>query len=184
MKCLFVSVLLLMISLAEMSVYAEEKAPLEDLLTNVIEDITPALDVMRRHKVSLEEKMGGGDSSREGEATTGVRPSPSKFDSDRDPFATSPLIERKGTQPGGPDFRPLAANLKTPELKLRGIVSGAGGDRVALLDIFGSDVYLVREGDTISLHGSGRNTVIKVQEVSYLSLTVAVGTLGEVLIVR
>ncbi len=166
--------------------YAQEKQGLEDLLTNVVEDLTPALDSMRRHKNRLEEKFSGDRPAENRRAPRSFVPDPPHPELDRDPFATTRLMEQTATrgQKSGPDFTPLPAASATPDLKLRGIVSGADGARLALLDVSGRDVYLVREGDTISLYGAERNTVIKVLEMNHLTLTVTVGTLGEMVIVR
>jgi len=45
-------------------------------------------------------------------------------------------------------------------------------------------VFLVREGDTISLQKNGKNNVLKVKKITKLSALVEVGTLGQVIVVR
>ena len=170
-------------------VYAQqvqEAQGLEDLLTNTVEGLTPALDVMRRHKARLSEQLSEAGPPGDRMSPGSLVRDTARPDPERDPFATTPLMEQTATrgQKSGPDFTPLPAASTTPHLKLRGIVSGGDGARLALLDVSGSGVYLVREGDTISLHGSERNTVIKVEEMNHLTLTVSVGTLGEIVVVR
>ncbi len=182
-------ILMCMVLASKIPVYAQQSEGaqgLEDLLTNTIEGLTPALDGMRRHKERLEEKLSEDKSVLNRRATEFLVRDPVHPDPERDPFSTTPLMEQTATrgQKSELDFRPLPANSTAPDLKLRGIVSGGDGAPVALLDVSGSGVYLVREGDTISLHGSERNTVIKVEGMNHLTLTVSVGTLGEIVIVR
>ena len=107
---------------------------------------------------------------------------PESLEAERDPFA---LGGRAVTNSGGLRFRPQSAN-SLPELRLRGIVNGADGTRVGLLQIGNAHVYMVKAGDTISLRGGGSNsnTVINVREINQLTLIVESGTLGEVIIVR
>ncbi len=101
---------------------------------------------------------------------------------ERDPFA---LGGRTVDDGGGLRFRPQSS-ASLPPLRLRGIVNGADGSRVGLLQIGNSQVYMVRAGDTISLRtgNSASNTVINVREINQLTLIVESGTLGEVIIVR
>jgi 4-hydroxyphenylpyruvate dioxygenase-like putative hemolysin len=69
---------------------------------------------------------------------------------------------------------------KTPAMSLKGLVN----ETLALLEIAGAGVYMVREGDTISLNKTGENIVIKIEKIDLLSLNVKVGTLQELIIVR
>lgn len=107
---------------------------------------------------------------------------PGRVQSERDPFA---LGGRDVGDSGGLRFRPQAAT-SIPELQLRGIVNGADGSRVGLLQVGNQQVYMVRAGDTISLRtrNSASNTVINIREINQLTLIVESGTLGEVIIVR
>jgi hypothetical protein len=98
-----------------------------------------------------------------------------------DPFQISYFMQQKaqaGNQ-GGLQFTPLQ-NAHVPTLVMRGIVSGG----LALLDVEGHGVYLVREGDTLSLNRQGQNTVIKIEKINRLSLMVKIGTLNEMIVVR
>lgn len=98
-----------------------------------------------------------------------------------DPFRISYLMQQKALAQhhGGPQFTPLQ-NAEAPELALKGIVSGG----LALLEIQGSGVFLVREGDTVSFSRQGRNVVMKIEKIDRLSLMVRVGTLQEIIVVR
>lgn len=110
----------------------------------------------------------------------------------RDPFAVTERLRRVSA--GGLQelqFVPSTAKQKKlPKMKLRGVIRGAEGEDgqrssvAALLDIKGSGVFVVREGDTIGLHDLGLDSVIKVVKVDALSLVVETGTLGQVIIVR
>lgn len=97
-----------------------------------------------------------------------------------DPFRISYLMQQKalaGTQ--GPRFVPLR-DAQTPSMTLRGLID----NRLALLEVEGAGVYLVREGDTLSLSRQGQNTVMKIEKIDRLSLMVKMGTLEEVIVVR
>lgn len=97
-----------------------------------------------------------------------------------DPFRVSHLMQQKAlARDGGPQFTPLH-DAQAPELTLKGIVNGG----MALLEVRGAGVFLVREGDTISLSRQGRNTVMKIEKIHRLSLMVKVGTLEEIIVVR
>jgi len=98
-----------------------------------------------------------------------------------DPFQISYFMQQKAQahNQGGAQFTPLQ-NAQAPTLVMRGIVSGG----LALLDVEGYGVYLVREGDTLSLNRQGQNTVIKIEKIDHLSLMVKIGTLNEMIVVR
>jgi hypothetical protein len=97
-----------------------------------------------------------------------------------DPFRVSHLMQQKVFERrGGPLFTPLH-DAPAPDMALKGIVNGG----MALLEVQGSGVFLVRAGDTISLSRQGRNTVMKIEKIDRLSLMVKVGTLEEIIVVR
>jgi len=104
----------------------------------------------------------------------------------RDPFAPTSLMEQEAQRQGvGPVFIPSqVGSQKVPTLNLRGYVTGNGNQPVALLEVGGKQVFLVREGDTISLQKNGKNNVLKVKKITKLSALVEVGTLGQVIVVR
>jgi len=103
----------------------------------------------------------------------------------RDPFAVSELMlteaQRQGT---GPQFFPSQDPEAVPVLRLKAFIEGHEEQPIALLEVQGHGVYLVRSGDVISLQSGGRNTVLKVQEITNLSVLVQIGTLGQVIVVR
>jgi hypothetical protein len=69
-----------------------------------------------------------------------------------------------------------------PKMRLRGFVNNKKS--VAVLDIQGVGTYLVRENDEIGLQAIGRNTVIKIIEVSGMGVKVQSGTFRQVIVVR
>lgn len=111
---------------------------------------------------------------------------------ERDPFAVPSKLQKVST--GGLQQlqfvpTPAVAKKKIPKMRLRGVMRSSdaqpGGEGVAaLLDIKGSGVYVVREGDTIGLHDLGLDTVMKIVKVDALSVVVETGTLGQLIIVR
>jgi hypothetical protein len=98
-----------------------------------------------------------------------------------DPFQISYFMQQKAQARnlGGPQFTPLQ-NAQAPALALKGIVN----EGLALLEVQGSGVYLVRKGDTLSLNRQGQNLVIKIEKIDRLSLMVKMGTLAEIIVVR
>lgn len=107
----------------------------------------------------------------------------------RNPFAPSRHsleFANGGAGPGGTRFRPNSASIRLPKLKLRGLVQGdQQGDQVtALLEVDTVGVFVVRKGDIIGLPNGGSDNVIKVNEITDLSVVVEVGSLGQFIIVR
>jgi hypothetical protein len=104
---------------------------------------------------------------------------------ERDPFETSPEMldeaRRRGT---AAEFLADEDPDDTPELRLRGFVEGEDGQSVALLEVGGKDVYIVRKDDTVSLHTGRRSVVLRVMEVGHLRLVVELGRLRRAVVVR
>lgn len=69
-------------------------------------------------------------------------------------------------------------------MRLRGLLHGADGDMVALLQIGDDQVHIVREGDTVGLHEIGIDSVIRVKQISRLHLVIESGSLDHLIIVR
>lgn len=107
----------------------------------------------------------------------------------RDPFAATPKLTREkkietSRKEGHPMFVPGNGPANMPKLRLRGHLQGRDNKVVALLEIQGGGVYIVREGDTIGLHEFGYNSVIQIKKISRLHLVVESGQLGQLIIVR
>lgn len=82
------------------------------------------------------------------------------------------------------EFTPVKQPEKMPKMRLRGHLQGQNGEVVALLELVGGDVYIVREGDTVGLHDFGIDSVVRVQKISRLHLVVESGSLNQKIIVR
>ena len=119
-------------------------------------------------------------------APTTLRMAPRPFINERDPFSLSGVQRqvdnasetglRFTRQPGG----------RIPRLILRGIARGSDNTRIGLIEIGSEGVYMVQEGDTVSLRPSAQagNTVLSIKEIGEITMIVESGTLGEVIIVR
>ncbi|RMH37664.1 MAG: hypothetical protein D6690_02500 [Nitrospirae bacterium] len=176
------------------------RAMLHDLgLTDDPPPIEPATlaDVLEERKTTIERRssqratdrpasprISESETASNGQAS--MRVSPNLLSPKRDPFATTALMYEQAKRVGtGPVFVAASGNARIPRLTLRGYVEGDGQEPVALLQVGNAEVYVVRKGDTISLHeGGGLNTVLKVKEISKLSALVEIGTLGQVIVVR
>lgn len=107
----------------------------------------------------------------------------------RDPFNLSDGIGNTSTghlvNPS--TFLPNTNQQKIPAIKLKGVINSKSNmpeDLLALLEVDKNDVYMVRVGDEISYDPSKPTFAIKIISISRLSVTVQVGSLGNVLIIR
>ncbi len=109
----------------------------------------------------------------------------------RNPFAPSVRLMTLKDQPAAAaslvaesEFTPVKQAEKMPKMRLRGHLQSRDGEVLALLELVGGDVYIVREGDTVGLHDFGIDSVIRVQKISRLHLVVESGSLNQKIIVR
>lgn len=109
----------------------------------------------------------------------------------RDPFTPSNLMyEQAGALSNiGSDafgFRPAdIPNFEIPRMRLRGLITEKGSnDQLALLEIVGSGVFMVREGDEINIDPRQPASAIRISEISRLSVTIETGTLGRIRVLR
>jgi hypothetical protein len=103
----------------------------------------------------------------------------------RDPFTVSQTVHIGTEGVEGYEFYPAeGGGSQLPKLKLRGYIGDETDDPIALLDIENQGVFMVRKGDTVGLQIGGRNTVLKIKDITQLSVLVEVGTIGQVVIVR
>jgi Tfp pilus assembly protein PilP len=113
----------------------------------------------------------------------------------RDPFAVTQEIAvlnqasqaSQATQ--GPyashNFRSSNLAFNLPKLTMKGVVFKAQEKLpIALLEIGGIGVYMVRVGDEFSFNPAIPTQVIKVIKISRLNVVVEVGTLGDLIVVR
>ena len=99
----------------------------------------------------------------------------------RDPFAASGRL----TVQESPDrFRPGMTRGDVPRMSLRGHLKAKGGATIALLEVHGGGVHIVREGDTVGLYDLGYDSVIRIRKIDKLHLVVESGSLGRTIIVR
>jgi len=110
----------------------------------------------------------------------------------RDPFTPSVLMyEQAGTvaniDSDAFGFRPAPEDLdiKIPQMRLRGFVTPEGSqEQLALLEISGKGVFMVREGDEINIDPRQPANAIRISEISRLSITIETGTLGRIRVLR
>ncbi|MCX4190963.1 hypothetical protein [Methylophaga sp. OBS1] len=110
----------------------------------------------------------------------------------RDPFTPSILMyEQAGTvaniDSDAFGFRPAPddVEIQIPKMRLRGFITPEGEqEELALLEISGSGVYMVREGDEINIDPRQPANAIRISEISRLSITIETGTLGRIRVLR
>ena len=108
----------------------------------------------------------------------------------RDPFAISPTLESYAAQSGVPGSRPVFTATPQPQsmpkmrMRMRGYLKSENGEHVALLEIIGGSVHIVREGETVGLYEIGLDAVIRIQTIDRLHMVVETGKLGQLIIVR
>lgn len=109
----------------------------------------------------------------------------------RDPFTPSRIMYEQagnlsnigsdafGFQPGDiPDFQ-------IPKMRLKGLITEKDtGEELALLEIIGSGVYMVREGDEINIDPRQPASAIRISDITRLSVTIETGTLGRIRVLR
>jgi len=101
----------------------------------------------------------------------------------RDPFSTTTRMRERVE--GGAEPRFVAGSATAiPKLSLRGYAEPKGKPPVALIEVEGQGVYVVRVGDTVGLTVSGKSTVLKVQAMEASSVRIEAGSLGQVIVVR
>lgn len=108
-----------------------------------------------------------------------------KEDTGRNPFSDTELIHREAEQKR---MGPVSVTSKLPEgipnLLLRGYIEGNNKKSAALLEIQGSGVYVIHEGDSLNLHSGQQNILLKVREIRNMNAIVGVGVRGQEIIVR
>lgn len=109
----------------------------------------------------------------------------------RDPFTPSRMMyEQAGTRSNIDSelfgFRPSDnPDIKIPKMRLRGFVTPEGTEEMlALLEITGSGVFMVREGDEINIDPRQPASAIRIADINRLSVTIETGTLGRIRVLR
>ncbi len=107
----------------------------------------------------------------------------------RDPFSVTNKLMRQTERPtiptsSGPAFTPLEQSGVMPKMHLRGHLKGADGRNVALLEIEGGGVHIVREKDTVGLQELGIDSAIRIKKIGRLHVIVEAGSLGRLIIVH
>jgi len=113
----------------------------------------------------------------------------------RDPFTATKKIIDTGNDGAssndddgaysGYDFRSPGLAIKLPKLSLKGVVyKQSKSDPLALLDVAGYGVYMVRLEDEIGFNPADPSQVIKIKKINRLNIIVEVGTLGDLIVVR
>ncbi len=110
---------------------------------------------------------------------------PSSRFSGRDPFSiTEEMIKGDANLQASLDFLPNEqAKFTVPVMVMKGLVMAEDGQYMAVLDIEGYGIKVVRKGDTIGLQGSG-DAAIRIKEITRLQIIVEAGKIGKVIVVR
>ncbi|MEM6932765.1 MAG: hypothetical protein AAF526_04180 [Pseudomonadota bacterium] len=106
-----------------------------------------------------------------------------------DPFSPEPIFDPSATedldQSRQRRFIPSAVPQRLPEMRLRGIGRSKFNDApTVLLEIESHGIFVVTEGDSITLQSSRPENVIRIREISDISVVLEVGTFGEVIVLR
>lgn len=110
----------------------------------------------------------------------------------RDPFSEPQTNQRNGKQglleglvnSFGQGFRRTPGGANVPKLQFKGYIDRGDSKPMALLQIAGSRVHLVKEGDEINVDPSNPRQAIRITKISRLSITVETGTLGQMKVLR
>ena len=110
----------------------------------------------------------------------------------RDPFSepqASQRNDKNGILGGlvnsfGQGFRRTPGEVKVPKLLFKGYIDRGDSSPMALLQIAGNRVHLVKEGDEINVDPANPRQAIRITKISRLSITVETGTLGQMKVLR
>ena len=109
----------------------------------------------------------------------------------RDPFSEPQTVQQaegEGTDllsAFGSGFRRTPDSVKVPQLLFKGFVDrGPSQPPMALLQIAGKRVHMVKEGDEINIDPANPRHAIRITKISRLSITVEAGTLGQMKVLR
>ncbi|MFB0979695.1 MAG: hypothetical protein QMC62_02110 [Alteromonadaceae bacterium] len=170
------------------------------------EQILGLLDMIEERNKLVSEKMFGATSVAKSEPdvsnnrklaspppAVNINPSSNAFvNGIRDPFAVTQeiaLLSQAGqTSQGGyagHSFKSSGLAFTLPKLTMKGVIFKSNEQLpIALLEIGGIGVYMVKVGDEFSFNPAMPTQVIKVIKISRLNVVVEVGTLGDLIVVR
>lgn len=102
----------------------------------------------------------------------------------KDPFALDSIAS--AAPEASISFRPAEKRpARMPELHLRGIGRMSGGaNPTAMLEVKGAGLFVVEVDDTISLQGVTGDNVLRIVDISDISVTVEAGSFGELIVVQ
>ncbi len=112
------------------------------------------------------------------------------FVSLRDPFTPSQLMYQiRGTELNSfssvGTFNPNdAIATDIPDMRLRGFVLDDSEKMLALLEVVGRGVFMVREGDEININPRRPSEAIRITSITRLGVTVETGTIGKIRILK
>jgi len=108
----------------------------------------------------------------------------------RDPFTPSQLMYQiRGTELNSYSrmgtFNPSeAVAVDIPDMRLRGFVADDSEKMLALLEVVGRGVYMVREGDEININPRRPSEAIRITSITRLGVTVETGTIGKIRVLK
>lgn len=163
-------------------------------LLNIIDERNEVL----RERMSNDEAVSRSDTIREKDeeiVNNDVGDSYAYINGVRDPFSATKIIidasRDDSSLDGGDgaysgyDFKSPGLAVKLPKLSLKGVVyKSSKSDPLALLDVSGHGVYMVRLEDEIGFSSADPSQVIKIKKINRLNIVVEVGTLGDLIVVR
>ena len=101
----------------------------------------------------------------------------------RDPFDTTSTMKDVARM-AGPQFVPSEDTTGVPKLALKGLLESQDGEPVGLINVENFGTFMVVEGEQISLQNGRSNLVLLVKEITPNTISVEVGTLGQLIMVR
>lgn len=136
------------------------------------------VDMIKNYYELINEKM-----QRQPQPQRSVRPG--YQGEKRDPFSPTRQIHAAQKKEIDPtmDFQPLL-QTRIPRMSFRGLINQGEDQTVALLEIEGNGMHIVREGDAIGIYGQESRSIIRVRAINRLSLEIETGLQGQIIIVR
>ena len=129
----------------------------KDLLRQVAEATDPGASTARRDQIA---------SARE------ARTAEAGSDGTRDPFAMTAIMLQ-----GGGGFQGGSGEIsKLPALRLRGLGRHSGEPGMALIEVEGSGIYLLRVGEVVTIRGDRDPLTLRLKRIHSASIEVESGT--------
>lgn len=152
--------------------------------TGSLDQLPQVTELLQRHKTLLRETEEsvepGRPTTKEAHATRAPQTKESGLSHARDPFALTTLILQGGGAYQGGD----GAAARLPVLRLRGLAHHSGQAGLALIEVEGSGIYMLRVGEIVTLRSDQTPLTLRLKRIHPSSIEIEAGSSQQVVVVR